>query len=135
MNYSFASRENIYGIILLYSIVPQHIYQQYSSWTLIKQKQKRIEIFIRLGKQLFMSNTETRWKGIFPALSLVFYCPLTLSRLMAAGAQCTHISARAQIADILLTFYGSQEKTIKKGNREGGWGRVAPPSPAPPQVD
>lgn len=84
MNYSFALRENIYGIILLYSIVSKHIYQQYSSSALITRKQKRIEIFIRLGKQLFMSNTKTRWKCIFPALSH-FLLPIDIKQVDGSG--------------------------------------------------
>lgn len=79
MNYSFALRENIYGIILLYSIVSKHIYQQYSSSTLITRKQKRIEIFIWLGKQLFMSN-----KCIFPALSH-FLLPIDIKQVDGSG--------------------------------------------------
>lgn len=65
MNYSFALRENIYGIIMSCSIVFKRICLLYSSTTSIKRKQKRIEIFIRLDKQLFMGNTETRWEGSF----------------------------------------------------------------------
>lgn len=99
-NYSFALRENIYGIILSCSIVSKHINgiimscsivskhicQSYGSTTSINRKQKRIEIFIRLDKQLFMGNTETRWEGISSSPS---HCLLPIDIKQVDGSGLT----------------------------------------------